>query len=124
LGDPTEAATAYGEVYNWITGATPTGPCSQVSGTTVYTCGFTRGSYQALAVWNCSANGSGSPSGTSCYPANAPLCYTAGAPTCSTFTIPSQYKLYRDLSGNEIDIPGATIPIGAKPILLETWPLP
>lgn len=105
---PTEAATAYAEVYNWITGATPTGPCAQNGN--VWTCAYTRpGGYQGLAVWN---GGTGSN------------CYTNGAPQCSTFTIPSQYTMYRDLSGNETSVPGSTIAISAKPILLETGALP
>ena len=105
--DTTPAAIAYGEVYKWINGATPSSACS--SNGTVYTCGYTRGSYQALAVWDSNSNST---------------CYQAGTPTCSTFAIPSQYKLYRDLSGNEISVPGSAIPLSAKPILLETAALP
>lgn len=106
--DPTPAAIAYGEVYKWITGATVSA-CSPTSGT-VYTCTFTRpNGYTALAVWD-SNTGEG--------------CYAGGTPTCSTFTIPSQYKLYRDLSGNETDVPGSSISLSAKPILLETSALP
>lgn len=105
--DTTPAAIAYGEVYKWITGATQSGACS-VNGT-IYTCAYTRGSYQALAVWDSNTGSS---------------CYKAGTPTCSTFDIPSQYKLYRDLSGHETDVPGATISLSAKPILLESGGLP
>ncbi len=106
--DTTPAAIAYGEVYKWINGATLSSPCS--SNGTVYTCALTRpNGYTALAVWDSSTNSS---------------CYTTGTPTCSTFTIPSQYKLYRDLSGNETGVPGSTIPLSAKPILLETGALP
>jgi polysaccharide biosynthesis protein PslG len=107
-GVPSKAATAYAEVYKWITGATPSGPCS--ANGTVWTCAYTRsGGYQALAVWD-GNTGSG--------------CYTAGAPTCSTFTIQSKYTVYRDLSGNEPAVPGSTISLTAKPILLETSALP
>lgn len=107
---PTPAAIAYGEVYKWISGATLSSPCAPVSGSTVYTCAYTRGNgYTALAVWDSNT---------------AASCYAAGAPTCSTFTIPSQYKLYRDLSGNETDVPGPTIPLSAEPVLLETSALP
>lgn len=105
--DTTPAAIAYGEVYKWINGATPSSACS-LNGT-VYSCAYTRGSYQALAVWDSNPDSS---------------CYKAGTPTCSTFTIPSQYKLYRDLAGNETNVPGSTIPLTAKPILLETAALP
>jgi hypothetical protein len=114
-GDPTQAATAYAEVYKWITGNTPTG-CSIVSGTTQYECGYTNGNgYLALAVWDSNVSGNGTPGGSSCY--------TAGTPTCSTFTIPSGYTMYRDLYGNETPVSGS-IGISAKPILLENGPLP
>jgi hypothetical protein len=106
--DTTLAATAYGEVYKWINGATLSSPCS--ANGTVYSCTYTRpNGYTALAVWDSNTDAS---------------CYTNGTPTCSTFTIPSQYKLYRDISGTETDVPGSTIPLSAKPILLETIALP
>jgi hypothetical protein len=105
--DTTPAAIAYGEMYKWINGATPGAACS--ANGTVYSCAYTRTGYQALAVWDSN-------------PASS--CYQAGTPTCSTFTIPSQYKLYRDLSGNETSVPGSTIPLSAKPILLESVALP
>ncbi len=114
-GDPTKAATAYAEVYKWIAGNTPTG-CSLMNGTTQYACGYSNGSYQALAVWDSNVSGNGTAAGSSCY--------AAGAPVCSTFTIPARYTMYRDLSGNENPVPGSTIPLSAKPILLETGPLP
>jgi hypothetical protein len=105
--DTTPAAIAYGEIYKWINGATPSSACS--ANGTVYTCAYTRGSYQALAVWDGNSDST---------------CYQAGTPTCSTFAIPSQYTLYRDLAGNETTVPGSTIPLSAKPILLETAALP
>jgi hypothetical protein len=105
--DTTPAAIAYGEMYKWINEATPSGPCSATG--TVYSCAFTRGTYQALAVWDSNPNSN---------------CYTAGTPTCSTFAIPAQYTLYRNLSGNETNVPGSTIPLSAKPILLESAALP
>jgi hypothetical protein len=106
--DTTPAAIAYGEVYKWTSGATQTSPCSPNG--TLYTCTFTRSNgYTALAVWDSNTD---------------PSCYTNGTPTCSSFAIPSQYKLYRDLSGNETGVPGSTIPISAKPILMETAALP
>jgi hypothetical protein len=112
---PTPAATAYAEVYKWITGATLSGRCSPLNGTTVFTCGYTRGSYQALAVWDSNTAGNG---------AGGSACYTAGAPACSTFTIPSQYTMYRDLLGNETAVLGPTIALSAEPILLESSALP
>jgi hypothetical protein len=74
----------------------------------VWTCGFTRaGGYQALAVWN-----------------NAQDCLKGSCPTVP-FTVPAGgYTKYRDLTGAETSITGTTVPIGAKPILLETGTLP
>jgi len=83
---------AYGQVENWMVGASMSTPCS--ANGTVWTCGFSRpGGYQALAVWD-----------------------TAGA---SNYTPASQYTRYRDLSGNTSAITGGSISIGIKPILLE-----
>jgi hypothetical protein len=109
---PKPAATAYAEVYNWITGATASGPCSEILNTTIYTCGFTRANgYQALAVWDSNP---------------AASCYKAGVPsTCSSFTIPAPFTLSRNLSGSETGVtPGSAIQLSAAPILLETGPLP
>lgn len=110
-GGPTKAATAYADVYNWITGATLANACSKNG--TVWTCAYTRpNGYQALAVWDANT---------------AVTCYTALAPDCSTFTIPSgtTYIEYRDLFGAVTALNGSsTVPIGSKPILLETAPVP
>lgn len=105
-GGATKAATAYGEIHKWIDGATP-GSCSQTSGTTRWTCTSTRPGYNALAVWDANS-----------------ACYVNGTPTCSNFTIPSGYTRYRDLSGNESPVPLGSISLSAKPILLESGPLP
>jgi hypothetical protein len=92
-GTPTTAGIAYGQVYNWLVGASVSSPCAAASDDT-WTCGFTRaGDYQALAVWNHSTTASYQPA--------------------------SQYKQYRDLAGNTTPITG-TVTIGSKPILLET----
>jgi len=97
-GGPSEAATAYGQVYNWMVGATMAKACS-FNGTdayhAVYSCDLTRsGGYQASAVWN-----------------------TGGT---STYTAPSQFTQYRNLAGNTYSIPSDhEIPIGLEPILLE-----
>lgn len=61
-------------------------------------------------VWDNPSNTAGNDVGGS-------SCYTAGAPACSTFTIPSQYAIYRDLSGNETAVPGPTIALSAEPIV-------
>jgi hypothetical protein len=106
-GNPTPAATAYGEVYKWTEGATVSQACTTKG--TVWTCGFTRpGGYSALAVWDASQD-----------------CTTSSCPT-TTFTVPAGYIEYRDINDdNETLLSGATtVQIGAKPILLETAPLP
>ena len=89
------AGIAYGELYNWMVGATMSQPYTAKG--SVYTCGFTRpsgGAYrQALAVWD--TNGT------------------------STFAVPNGYVRYRDLAGNSSSASG-TVTIGIKPILLES----
>jgi len=92
---PHPAAMAYQQVYNWMAGASMSTPCSRSSDST-WTCGFARpGGYAALAVWN-----------------------TA---TTEAYAPASNFKQYRDLSGNIVAIPaGSSVTIGPKPILLET----
>jgi hypothetical protein len=86
-----EAGVAYGQIYNWMVGATMSAPCS-ASGT-VWSCGLTKpGSSQALAVWN-----------------------TAGS---ASYTPAGQYTQYRDLAGTTHAITGP-VTIGIKPILLK-----
>jgi hypothetical protein len=92
---------AYGQVYNWIVGSVMSSPGCTSSGS-VWACPFTRtGGYQALAVWDAAQ---------SC---------NNGTCTTSNFNFPSQYVHYRDLAGNTTALSGSTVPIGAKPILLE-----
>jgi hypothetical protein len=91
-----QAGVAYGQVYNWMVGATMTAPCSPStasnSGTT-WTCGLTKpGSSETLAVWD----------------TLGPLSYTPA----------TQYKHYRDLAGNTHAITNGSVMIGIKPILL------
>jgi Putative Ig domain/Abnormal spindle-like microcephaly-assoc'd, ASPM-SPD-2-Hydin len=87
------AGVAYGQVYNWMVGATMSEPCS-ASGT-VWTCGLTKsGGTQSLAVWNTSGSSSYTPAG--------------------------QYTQYRNLAGNTSAITGGSVTIGIEPILLET----
>jgi hypothetical protein len=84
--------TAYGQVYDWIAGATLSVPCAAKG--TVWTCTYTRaGGYQAMAVWNTAGN--------------------------SSFTFPSQYKQYKNLSGKVTSTSGSRVSIGTWPILLE-----
>jgi uncharacterized protein (TIGR03437 family) len=95
-----EPGVAYGQVYNWLVGATPSGPCTNNG--SIYMCGFTRpGGYQALAVWDSS------------------LSCSNGACTTTSYTAPSGYTQYADLAGNVTPITGGTIQISVKPILLE-----
>jgi hypothetical protein len=82
--------TAYGNVENWMVGATMSTPCA--ANGTVWTCGLSRpNGYQALTVWNTAAT--------------------------STFVPPSQYSQYQDLAGNTRSISGS-VTIGPLPILL------
>jgi len=87
-------STAYGQVYNWLVGATMTRQCAGDSSNT-WTCPITRvNGYQGLAVWN-----------------------TVGT---VSYTVPSGMIRYRDLSGNVVaTTAGAKINIGTSPILLE-----
>ena len=95
-----EAGIAYGQVYNWMTGATMTQPCSieeQNGYNGIYSCDLARSDgYESRAVWNTVGN--------------------------STYTAPSQFTRYSDLAGNTYPIPsGHELPIGPKPILLENF---
>jgi len=97
---PDEAEIAYGQVNDWLVGATINGPCSATG--TIWTCNFTRpGGIQEQAVWDSSKTCT-----TSC--------------TTSSYTPALVFTKYADLAGNLTPInPGSTIQIGAKPILLE-----
>jgi hypothetical protein len=89
---------AYGEVYNWMVGATLSDPCSMAPNST-WTCTLTRpGVYEAEIVWNSAV----------------------ASPTTLPFTPSSRFAQYRDLDGNVVGITGA-VPIGSKPILLEPF---
>jgi hypothetical protein len=93
-GENSLVETAYRQIYKWLVGATMAGPCTPLSNRTTWTCGLTRpGNYRALAVW--------STSGT------------------QSFTTESDYKQYRDLSGNIFPMKGP-LQIGIEPLLLET----
>ena len=85
------AAVAYGQVYNWIVGATISNPCTMASNST-WTCTLTRsGGYQAVAIWNSAAT--------------------------TSYTPATQYKQYRDLAGHTNSVNGS-VAIGYNPILL------
>ena len=92
---PTAAGLAYNQVFNWVVGATISQPCSGAANGT-WTCTLARpNGYIAQAAWNTQGSAS----------------YTPGP----------GYAQYRDLAGNTMPIAaGASIPIGAKPVLVET----
>jgi hypothetical protein len=92
----TPAGIAYGNVEDWMVGATMTAPCA--ANGTVWTCGLSRpNGYQALAVWNTAAT--------------------------STFVLPKQYTQYQDLIGNTHSI-NVSVTIGPQPILLTSGAAP
>jgi hypothetical protein len=109
-GGPTEAASAWSEVNQWIVGKTLISACTANTpggGSTVWSCGLTSGTWKGLAVWDAGQD-----------------CTTTSCPT-SSFTVPAGgYTEYLDLAGNKNTVSGGTVPVGAKPILLETGTLP
>jgi hypothetical protein len=91
---------AYEQMYKWMSGATMNGQCA-VSGTT-WTCDLSRqGGYLALAIWDTSQ--------------------TCHKGTCGTinYGVGSEYTHYLTLDGRKISVTGGTVPIGAKPILVQ-----
>jgi Cellulase (glycosyl hydrolase family 5) len=88
------AAIAYQQVYDWMVGAVMTTPCAMAPDST-WTCGLTRpNGSEALVIWNASST--------------------------MSYVPPSRYTRYRDLSGQLFSLPvGGSVPISAKPILLE-----
>jgi hypothetical protein len=96
----TRAGMAYQQVENWMVGAVPTGQCTSKGN--IWTCDYTRANgYQAEAIWDTSETCSNN------------VCTTNSQP------VPSQYIHYRDLGGSTTNISGGSVPVGAKPILLE-----
>jgi polysaccharide biosynthesis protein PslG len=87
------AGVAYGQLYNWIVGATTSSPCTMASDST-WSCSLTRpGGYQGLAIWN--------------------------SATTTSYTPASQYKQYLDLAGHTNPVNGS-VTIGYNPILLQS----
>lgn len=86
------AGVAYQEMVKWMNGAVLALPAGFAG--VVGTCGFTRGGYQALAVWT--SDGS-----------------------TPTYTKPSWATQYHDVAGNVTGSLGSTVTLGANPILLE-----
>jgi hypothetical protein len=98
-GALTQPGLAYNQVHDWIVGSKMSA-CS--SAATVWTCRLNRaGGYEALAVWD---------SAQSC-----------GGGACSTipYSPDRRFTRYRVLTGEKLQISTATVPIGAKPTLLE-----
>jgi len=93
-GRVTKAGIAYGEVYNWLVGATMTRPCAQEG-----------------SVWTCSiakANG-----------AEAQILWSADKE--QSYTPKPAFTRMRDLDKKANPISGP-VKVGPKPILLETQP--
>jgi uncharacterized repeat protein (TIGR02543 family) len=94
------AGTAYAQTANWLVGGT-IGACTARSA--VYSCPLTLASgHQGLIMWDTSqscANG-----------------------TCTSVptSVGAQYGQYQDLAGTTIQIANGSVPLGAKPLLLET----
>jgi hypothetical protein len=99
-----KAGIAYGQVYNWLVGATFTKPCSGDQG--VWTCDISRpGGYYGRIVWNT----------LNSYDPASTYRYAPGG----------DFTQYRDLSGGKAGITAtASLNIGSKPILLEKLPTP
>ena len=100
----TLGAQAYGQTYNWLVGATMASKCTTATyGGTVWSCQLTRpNGYEANVIWDTAQQ----------YACNI------DCPT-HNLTVPAIYLHYSDLSGKVIPIPNNTVPVGAKPILLE-----
>jgi hypothetical protein len=96
--------TAYQQVYDWMTNATMTSSCTEIG--TAWTCGLSADNgYVASAVWDTSYT-----------------CSSSGCTTEASYTAPTNMHFYRDLAGNETNIPSnhvLTNVIGLQPILLE-----
>lgn len=91
---------AYGQVEQWMGGATMTSACS--ANGTVWTCNLSRpNGYVARAVWD-----------------TAQSCAN-GTCTTSSYPVSTQFVQYRTLDGKIVPVTGSTVPIGYKPILLE-----
>ena len=91
---------AYNAVYDWLTGATLSTPCSVTS--SIETCSYRRpGGYVAQAVWETNSSGS-----------------------TYIYTYAKGMTQYVDLTGAVHLLSGATVIIGDAPILLENGDIP
>jgi len=83
-------------------GASFASKCAQQSNSNVWSCALTRSNnYQAEAIWNPSESCSNG------------FCKTA------PMSVPSLYVQYRTIGGQTHPIQNHTVPVGAKPVLLE-----
>ncbi len=104
-GTLTPAGVAFAQMNQWTSGATTSGACTAQG--SVWTCGLTRANgYQAAAVWDTTQTCSN------------------GSCTTVNYSAPSQFTQYIDLAGKTVAISGGTVPVGIKPILLETGNIP
>ncbi len=113
-----DPARAYNALYSWMVGQTMTTACNNVWGTE-WACDFSGGSnlpagYESSAIWNTDSTS---------YPCNSD---SDEGDDCTTFytTVSSKWTYYRDLWGDEIQIPTTgtyayQVPTGILPILLE-----
>jgi hypothetical protein len=91
---------AFGQVQNWMVGASLSSVCSAKG--TVWSCGYTRpGGYVGQVVWD-----------------TAQSC-SSGKCTTSSYKIGSSIVQYRTLDGATVKVTGSSVPVGYKPILLE-----
>jgi hypothetical protein len=106
---PTEAASAWKEVNQWLVGKTLSSACTPNTGgqPSVWSCGLTKGSWKGLAVWDAGQD-----------------CTSSSCPTPNVTVPAGGYTQYLDLAGNKNAVSGGAVPVGAKPILLENGTLP
>jgi len=97
---PTAAGIAYGQLFNWLAGASVSKCQSSAAppASSLWTCMMSRsGGYHAMAAWY----------------------YSASESETTLYTPPAQFLQYRDLAGNTHTMNGA-VTVGPQPILLET----
>src|SRR6202142_2915495 len=95
-----KAGVAYRQIYHWMVGKDMIGTCS--SSGTVWTCDFTGPQgYAAQAIWDTSE--------------------TCRSGSCRTHPhrVRSRFVDYLTLDGGKVQIKNKSVPIGAKPILME-----
>jgi len=86
------AGVAYGQIYNWMVGATLTAPCTEDSSGD-WSCTFSRSGVTSVAVWNSTKT--------------------------VTAKVSATYTRYQDLTGAVHAIVNNTVTVGNSPILLE-----